>query len=234
MRHVHGPLPLAVVARVVPRLPVLPRGVLRRGAGLGAPLPVRLAREGLAGGRGPAGAVGVVGGALGRVGEDVVGEDDEAVALRAGGAREVRVGGRVRVAVWVVELCELVVARLGVGRVARDVEDVVGGRVRSRGPLGRGALGLARLTTPVEEALRVGEGRWWCGAASWADQGQRDRQWMPGEVVPQRHGRSAVEEEGGIRGGGLLGCYSSIIGFSHADYKDMKRRLRFEREGSDG
>ena len=78
-----GAVAAAAVVLPVPALPVLPGGVVGGGAGLGAPGPVGLAvgRVGHLGGAAPARAVQVVGAPLGRVREDVVGGDDEAVAL---------------------------------------------------------------------------------------------------------------------------------------------------------
>ena len=82
VRHVHRLLLLAV-ARIVVPLPVLPRRIPRRGVLSRSPFTVRRPRHGL--GLVPAQAAHVVGMALGRVGEDVVGEDDESVALDTDG-----------------------------------------------------------------------------------------------------------------------------------------------------
>lgn len=62
--------------------------------------------------------------ALGRVAEEVVGGDDEAVAFEADGGGEGCGEGRLEVRV--VDLYELVEAFLGVGVGVGDGEDVVG------------------------------------------------------------------------------------------------------------
>lgn len=148
--HVQNPLPLgrAPGPRGVPPLPVLPRGVHGRAAGLVAPGAVRGAQLGVgrgvaAGGR-PAQAVRVVEVALMRTGEDIVGGDDEAVAFEADGRGHGVFrgsGGDVvdAVDVGVVELHELVEAFLRIGFLTRDGEDVVGCCLRGRWP-GRRSL----------------------------------------------------------------------------------------------
>lgn len=148
--------------------------------------------------------VGVVRGAGGGVGEDGVGEDDEAVALRTGRAREVRVCGGVGVvAVRVVELCELVEAGFAVRGFARVVEDVVGGRGGGGGPV----VGLRLVGAVVGEAFRGG-----AREASWT------------ECLGEGVARDVVEEHG--RGGQESGPgrgIEDIVEASRKAKKDMKR-----------
>lgn len=89
MGHVQGSGRLTAVLSppllLVPGLPVLPCGVAGGRVGLMAPGPVAFADVGGAAVVQPAGGMAVVEFALGRVAEKVVGGDDEAVALDAGG-----------------------------------------------------------------------------------------------------------------------------------------------------
>lgn len=136
--HVGGLLGGAAVAALVPALPVLPGSVAGRVVCAVAPGMVVVA-HGVVDGGGPAGgpadAVGVVEAALDGVAEQVVGGDDEAVAVDAGGVGDVGEGGAVVVLVRVVELDELVEAPLAVGLAALDLKDLVGGGLGRRGPV---------------------------------------------------------------------------------------------------
>ena len=127
----------AAVVLPVPALPVLPGGVVGGGAGLRAPRAVGIAvgRIGHVGVAAPTCAVKIVCAPLGRVREDVVGRDDEAVTLQlcllGDGSVEVRGVG---VAVWVVELDELVEGLLAVRGGLGLVEDLVRGWILGLGP----------------------------------------------------------------------------------------------------
>ena len=79
----------------------------------------------------PAGAIVVVGAALGGGGEDGVGLDDEAIAGEFGGWGKDGVGVRRRrggvVVVWMVDFYELVEAAFGVGMALFLGQDLIGG-----------------------------------------------------------------------------------------------------------
>lgn len=74
---------------VPPVLPVLPRGIVRGGALLVAPVPVNVAQRRDAVAVGPAEAVGVVHAPLGGVAEELVGGDNHVISFEAGGVGEV-------------------------------------------------------------------------------------------------------------------------------------------------
>lgn len=73
---------------VPPVLPVLPRGIVRGGALLVAPVSVNVAQRRDAVAVGPAEAVGIVHAPLGGVAEELVGGDDHVVSLEASGVGE--------------------------------------------------------------------------------------------------------------------------------------------------
>lgn len=87
MRHEDRLAPLSCLS-VPPVLPVLPRGIVRRGALLVAPASINVAQRCDAVAVRPAQAVGVVHAAFGGVAEELVGGDDDAVSFEAGGVGE--------------------------------------------------------------------------------------------------------------------------------------------------